>query len=57
MKKVNEKVNEKKEEEWLQPLKPSMARAPTLRRQADILKSSYARAGIDYEVYDPRKHK
>lgn len=34
-------------------LKPSMKRAPRLKKKQDILKSSHAIAGIHYETYKP----
>jgi hypothetical protein len=37
-------------------LKPSMARAPKLKKKVNILHTSKARVGIHYDVYDPSKH-
>ena len=39
----------------IETLRPSMPRAPRKPRRRDVLKSSYALAGIHYEVYKPKK--
>jgi hypothetical protein len=36
-------------------VRPSMARAPRKKPKKNVLKSGYARAGMDYEVYKPTK--
>lgn len=37
-------------------LKPSMARAPRLKKRVPLERAAGNRAGVDYEVYDPKKH-
>jgi hypothetical protein len=39
----------------MEELRPSMPRAPRKKPKKDVLKSSHARAGRDYEVYKPTK--
>jgi len=49
-------TSKRQKEDIVPELKPSMARAPRMKKKEDILKAPRALAGIHYEVYKPEKH-
>lgn len=54
--KHNIQTSQKTKEPVIPELKPSMARAPRMTRKVVVTKRIGARAGVDYEVYNPAIH-